>query len=458
MKLTLPVTELRPYQDEIWDTFAAYLQGKNNIDRYCLVAARRSGKDHVLMQMIALSMIIRPGTYGYFFDTITNARDVMMMEPDAHTGLSKVESVLGELGLIEKKNTQSPSIELINGSKLIFCGSDDETKWRGRGFRGIVVSEAAFQNLNALRPVIRPMLDETQGWLAYVSTPNGKNAFYDICKNAEKNWLHPTSERQRRWYYAYQPVSVTRHMNPEDIEETKQEFIDALGPKEGLNEFNREYNCSFEEGMVGAVYDISLIDAACGEVEYNNKYPVYAAFDLGHADSTSIWVFQYYNNRFHFLETYQNQKKPLTHYWGWLRAKPYGDVVQCVLPHDARQEHLAAGGISIEVQTRDFGFRTMVLPTGAGSVNNRIRNTHLELQTAKIDAVKCKDGIRSLSNYSYDYIKRRAALSHKPKHDIHSHYAYSFGYAIMSKEKITKIESIVNRPQSVRITPKWRRK
>ena len=101
---------------------------------------------------------------------------------------STVEYLLGNMKDIEIKKTPYPFIKL--GNRLITARTGDSD---GRGLRGfkahrIAVDEAAFVKGNVIYEVISPMLADCDGELILISTPFGKNHFYDFYrKGIEKN-------------------------------------------------------------------------------------------------------------------------------------------------------------------------------------------------------------------------------------------------------------------------------
>jgi hypothetical protein len=58
--------------------------------------------------------------------------------------------------------------------------SDNPDNIRGYGFKGIVVDEAAVIPPDVWNYILRPTIAQTAGWAVFISTPKGRNWFYDL--------------------------------------------------------------------------------------------------------------------------------------------------------------------------------------------------------------------------------------------------------------------------------------
>jgi len=64
--------------------------------------------------------------------------------------------------------------------RVWFLSADNPDNIRGYGFQGIVVDEAAMIPKDVWQYVLRPTISQTLGWAVFVSTPKGRNWFYDL--------------------------------------------------------------------------------------------------------------------------------------------------------------------------------------------------------------------------------------------------------------------------------------
>lgn len=93
-------------------------------------------------------------------------------------------------------------IELFGGGSVTVKSADRPDTLRGEGLDGLVIDEAAFLDAVVWRDVLRPALADRQGWAIFISTPNGRNWFYDLYEAAGERpgwmrWRRPTSDNRR---------------------------------------------------------------------------------------------------------------------------------------------------------------------------------------------------------------------------------------------------------------------
>ena len=64
--------------------------------------------------------------------------------------------------------------------RVWFLSADNPDNIRGFGFQGVVIDEAAAIPADVWHYVLRPTIAQTLGWAVFVSTPKGRNWFYDL--------------------------------------------------------------------------------------------------------------------------------------------------------------------------------------------------------------------------------------------------------------------------------------
>ena len=139
--------------------------------------------------------------------------------------------------IIKSKNEVELQIILKNGSEISLKGADNEDSLVGVGLNYVVLDEFALQKPNVWEKIVRPMLTDTLGKALFISTPRGKNHFWELFVKGEKKELG---------YSSYKFGTVD---NPY-IE--RSEIKDA---ESQLNEryFKQEYEASFED-YAGLIY------------------------------------------------------------------------------------------------------------------------------------------------------------------------------------------------------------
>lgn len=141
--------------------------------------------------------------------------------------------------LAKKPNETELSFSFKNGSEIVLKGADNPDSLRGSGLDGLVVDEfASIRNVNRVwQEVLRPTLTDKQGWCLFISTPKGKDAFWDLWMKGQrgedgyKSWRFKTEDNP------YIPRS--------EIKEAKEQLNERY--------FRQEYEASFED-FTGLIY------------------------------------------------------------------------------------------------------------------------------------------------------------------------------------------------------------
>jgi hypothetical protein len=94
-------------------------------------------------------------------------------------------------------------------------GSDNFDDLRGASVNGVVFDEYATA-LPEAWPTLRPMIDENKGIAIFISTPRGKNHFYDI---------YGTAKASPSWFAEQRGVNDTDVFSSAQLEVTLDELI-----------------------------------------------------------------------------------------------------------------------------------------------------------------------------------------------------------------------------------------
>ncbi len=140
--------------------------------------------------------------------------------------------------------------------RVWFLSADNPDGIRGFGFRGLVVDEAAAIPVNVWNYVLRPTLAQTLGWGVFISTPAGRNWFYDMfTRGVERqpgfrSFTFPSNVSP---YFPAQEWEEARRTLPEDVfrQEYMAEFLeDSAGVFRGIDAC-LELGVRLEESGVG---------------------------------------------------------------------------------------------------------------------------------------------------------------------------------------------------------------
>lgn len=183
-------------------------------------------------------------------------------------------------------------VEMINGSALTFKSADNPDTLRGEGLQRVVVDEAARVSRDIWEEVLRPAVSDTGGKVLFISTPKGKNWFYEMHTRGQD----PLQPEYKSWKF---PTSDNPKVPPADIEQARQSLP--------VDVFQQEYMAEFLENSAGVFrnVDACMTSAPSGPVE-GRRY--YMGLDLARlTDFTVMTVLddtgrQVYLDRFNLLD------------------------------------------------------------------------------------------------------------------------------------------------------------
>lgn len=383
---------------------------------------RRAGKDDVLLHRTAVAAFERPATYWTALPEYAQARKALWAAVNPHTGKRRIDEAF-PLELRETTNEQEMFIRLINGSTWQLVGSDRYNSLVGAGVAGVTFSEFALANPSAWA-YIRPMLEENDGWAAFITTPRGRNhakTMYDMAKS------------NPRWFAEVLSIHDTGALSPEQIAESLEEYTALYGEDLGQAQFDQEYGCSFNAAILGAFYAREMVkvraEGRIAAIDAIEGQPVHRAWDIGVGDDTSIWWFQVVGTQVFILDCYSRPGESdiqvfaeMVHRknseMGWASGTDY-------VPHDARQRVWGMKRGRLETMA-EHGLKPEVVPNLSKLDGiNAVRRT---LPRCVFHA-RCEDqGIPALEQYRREWDDERKTFKANEVHDWSSHLADAFRY------------------------------
>jgi len=390
--------------------FKAIEQGKK---RAVCTWHRRAGKDLTALNIMIQRMAEDAGVYFYVFPTYNQARKVIW---DSLTNDGRRILDYFPKEFVENINHSEMKIRFKNGSLFQLVGSDNFDMLMGTNPKGIVFSEYALQNPKAYE-YIRPILTANKGWAIFISTPRGKNHFYDLWNMALKN---------DAWFTQRVTVDESRFITKEDIQ---REIDEGMSKETAFQEFN----CSFEKGIEGSYYG-ALVDECyhsgrISRVRYDGAVSVDTCWDLGFGDNTSIIFSQQIGKEVHIIDCYENSGEGLPHYAKILQEKGYV-YGEHYAPHEVEAGHLSIGR-SLKSYARELGINFHVVKKQ--SIEYGIECARSLFPFCWFDKDKCKQLLKCLEHYHKKYNDKMKCYNNIPLHDWSSHFADSFRYMAISK-------------------------
>lgn len=193
--------------------------------------------------------------------------------------------------IIESSNVNNLEIMLAGGNKIALKGSDRPDTLRGYSLKHLVLDEFAFHKEGVFDTILRPALADRKGTALFISTPEGRNGFYDVYMNGKtgmtgwKSWELTSYDN---------PL-----LDPEELEHAKetmagwqfrQEFMASFDAK-GSEFFDTEEFTYYEEKPKGELDFYIAADLAGFENDRGGKTKRrdHSAIAVVGVDSSGNW-------------------------------------------------------------------------------------------------------------------------------------------------------------------------
>ena len=322
-------------------------------------------------------------------------------------------------------NESELRVTLPTGSQVRIFGADNPDSLRGLYFDGAVLDEYGLMKGQTWSQVVRPALADRKGWALFIGTPNGRNAFYEICRDAKT---------QPDWFFSEYKASQTGIIDAAELNAAASQMTE--------DEYAQEWECSFEASVRGAVYAKEIATArADGRVRatpYDPMLPVHTAWDLGVGDATSIWFAQQVGAELRVVDFYEASGEGLQHYANVLTRKGY-NYGRHIAPHDIEVRELGSGKSRKDIALA-LGIRFEVL--SPMKLEDGINAARMIFPRCYFDEVKCAAGLEALQNYRWDFNQRLDEFKSSPVHDWASHAADAFRYLALGLKQQAKATAI----------------
>lgn len=196
---------------------------------------------------------------------------------------------IGGTGIVKNNNYSSNEIELKNGTIIMFRSAERYDNIRGLTLDYAIIDEAAFIKDDAYAEAIKPTLLVRGKKVLFISTPKGKNWFYNLYQLG----LSPDHTN----YCSYAGSSYdTPYIKPEEIEDAKQ----TIPP----NVFKQEYLAQFIDSGGEVFQDI---DRHTFPHYTAPQGKVYCGIDLGKQEDYTVATFMDQQGR--VIDIYRNNRQ-----------------------------------------------------------------------------------------------------------------------------------------------------
>jgi len=223
----------------------AQLEIFNSTARFKVVSAgRRFGKSRLAAWILIIKALQSESKDVFYIGpTFQQAKDIMW---------NMLKELLHDTDLIESTHENTATMKLVNGRRISLKGSDRPDTLRGVGLAYVVLDEYASMKVEVWEQIIRPTLSDVKGGALFIGTPAGKNHFYDLYLEAEKD---------EDWE-AFQYTSIDNPLiDPKEVEVARRTM--------STQAFRQEFEASFVS-FTGGIFKNEWIKYDENEPEEGN--------------------------------------------------------------------------------------------------------------------------------------------------------------------------------------------
>ena len=191
--------------------------------RFKIVAAgRRCGKSRLSAVTLLIEALNCP-----------EGSSVMYVAPTMGQARGIIWDLLHDLGrpVIKSSHVNNLEITLINGRKILVRGADNPDSLRGVSLTYLVMDEVAFIKQDVWEKILRASLSDKKGRALFISTPSGRNWFYDIFKLGQTG----EDEEWKSWHFT---TADNETIDPKEIEAAKRTLSSFAFKQEYLSSFD----------------------------------------------------------------------------------------------------------------------------------------------------------------------------------------------------------------------------
>jgi phage terminase large subunit len=349
-----------------------------------------------------------------------------------------LEDKINATGAAEQFDVLESEIRTPGSGLIVFNGMQNHTAHSIKSLEGFDIAwveeaqSLSARSLNLLRPTIRK--DGSEIWFSW---------------NPENE--HDPVDRFLRGHNR-PPNSIVIKANYLDNPWVSNELLgEAELDKADPDKYDHVWLGGYAKVVEGAYYAAELRraddDGRITPLALDPILGIHAAWDLGVADATAIWVSQWVGTQIRMLDYIEGQGQPLGYYLDALRRRGY-ERAECILPHDGvHRDQITATRYEDHIQAAGFATR-VIRNQGKGAAMQRIEAARRWFPRMWFDAEKTLAGRKALAAY-HEHIDEDRQIGLGPEHDWASHGADAFGLmALAYIEPSTSLAPVRKRDMS----------
>ena len=199
-----------------------------------IAAGRRCGKS----RLSAVTLLVEALN-------CSKGSSVMYVAPTLGQARTIIFDLLQELGrpIIKSAHINNLEITLINDIKILVRGADNPDSLRGVSLTYLVMDEVAFIKPEIWEKVLRAALSDKKGRAMFISTPSGRNHFYDWFQLGQSG----EDEDWKSWHFT---TADNETIDKKEIEAAKRTLSSFAFNQEYMSSFNNAGSGLFKEEWI----------------------------------------------------------------------------------------------------------------------------------------------------------------------------------------------------------------
>jgi len=307
---------------------------------------------------------------------------------------------------LDKSNAKDKIIELKNGSTIRMGSISQADSVVGRSYDLIIFDEAALDDKGSdvFDIQLRPTLDKTNSKAIFISTPRGRNWFYDF-------WMRGYDPLLPEWCSIRSDYRDNPRAMKKDIESAKLTNSKA--------HFEQEYLCSFNI-LEGTIYDFNAEECVTNiDIDQIAVQDVLSGLDIGFKDATAFLVVLTDGEKFYVVDEYVQVEKTTSAH--------AGKIGKLIDDYEIDFTYIDSAAAQTKFDfAMNYGISCLNANKskldGIGYVASIIDHDRLIVDS------KCVKTIEALNNYRWD--TREGLVNEKPARNDHTHPMDALRYAL----------------------------
>ena len=209
--------------------------------RFCvLVTHRQLGKTVCAVNHILKMALKNPRAHARYFYIAPFLKQAKLIAWDY------VKRYCAPLPNVSVNETEL-CVKLPGGARIWVNGADNPDALRGTYADGVVLDEYAQIKPGLFAEIIRPMLLSREGWVVFMGTPKGQNAFYDLFNQAQKL----AQAQPGVWWSGVFRADESGVISAAELAHIRQETPTSV--------FRQEYLCDFTASAENILIPIDVV-------------------------------------------------------------------------------------------------------------------------------------------------------------------------------------------------------